>query len=344
MIEETRPSINDGIIKKNALESILLIESTPSANLDPLSTALTTIKLRAYLNVALDAGGSWAIDFPAYEGFTLTVVQKGECWLSIAGGSDPLRLRAGDCFLLTGGKQFTLATNLQLKKRFRAEQLFTNTQGGLAVCNGGGDFFVAGPIFRFEGHLPSILFRRLPPVISIDGGSDQAAVLRWSLDRFSAEMRGGSVGQSLMLTHLAPIMLLQVLRLYLSSSPKDENWLVALSNPALSQVVDAMQTAYGKEWSLDRFAKLANMSRSGLALTFRKKIGVAPIVYLMNWRMQIACELLKKGEQSIASIAAVVGYASESAFSSAFYKLVQCRPGAYRKATSTDKSNQRANL
>ena len=172
----------------------------------------------------------------------------------------PLRLRAGDCFLLTGGKHFTLATNLQLKKRFRAERLFTNTPGGLAVCNGGGDFFVAGPIFRFEGHLPSILFRRLPPVISIDGGSDQAAVLRWSLDRFSAEMRGGSVGQSLMLTHLAPIMLLQVLRLYLSSSRKDENWLVALSNPALSQVVDAMQTAYGKEWSLDRFAKLANMS------------------------------------------------------------------------------------
>ena len=66
-----------------------MIESTPSANLDPLSTALTTIKLRAYLNVALDAGGSWAIDFPAYEGFTLNVVQKGECWLSIAGGSDP---------------------------------------------------------------------------------------------------------------------------------------------------------------------------------------------------------------------------------------------------------------
>jgi len=299
---------------------------------DPLSTALTTMKLRAYRNVALDAGGSWAIDFPPYEGFTLNVVQRGECWLHITGSGDTIRLRAGDCFLLTGGRKFTLATNLQLKKRSRAEQLFVAAQNGLATCNGGGDFFVAGPIFRFEGHLPSVLFRRLPPVVHLGGSSDQAAVLRWSLDRFNAEMRGVGVGRTLMLTHLAPIMLLQVLRLYLASSPKDDNWLAALSNPSLSKVVDAIQTDYARECSLDGLAKLANMSRSGLALTFKKKVGVAPMVYLMNWRMQIACELLRSGDHTLSSIATAVGYGSESAFSAAFSKVVHCRPGAYRKS------------
>ena len=294
------------------------------------------MKLRAYRNVGLDAGGSWAIDFPSYEGFTLTVVQKGECWLRVTGSRDTIRLRAGDCFLLTGGRKFTLAANLQLKKRFRAERIYMDAQGGLAICNGGGDFFAAGPIFRFEGHLPSVLFRRLPPVIHLDGSSDQAAVLRWSLDRFNAEMRGPGVGRSLMLTHLAPIMLLQVLKLYLASSPKDENWLAALSNPSLSKVVDAMQTDYACEYSLKRFAKLANMSRSGLALMFKKKMGVTPMVYLMNWRMQIACELLRSGNQSLSSIATSVGYGSESAFSAAFIKVVGCRPGAYRKAEVTE--------
>ena len=308
-----------------------MLEATLSADRDPLSTALTTIKLKAYRNVALDAGGSWAIDFPAYEGFTLSVVRKGECWLRIAGSRDKLRLKAGDCFLLTGGKRFTLATNLQHKTRLRAEQIFMNSQGGLASCNGGGDFFAAGPIFRFDGHLPSILFSRLPPVVHIDGSSDQAAVLRWSLHQFNAEMRGGAVGRSLILAHLAPIMLLQVLRLYLASFPKDENWLVALSNPSLAKVVDAIQTEYGQQCSLDRFAKLANMSRSGLSLTFKKKVGVPPMVYLMNWRMQIASELLRTGDQSISTIAASVGYGSESAFSAAFYKVVHLRPGVYRK-------------
>jgi AraC-like DNA-binding protein len=307
-----------------------LIEDLHSAVYDPLSTALTKMKLNASINVALDAGGNWAMDFPAYQGFTLNVVQKGECWLAIERGERKVRLRAGDCFLLTGGQTFTLATNLHLKKRFRAENMFTDAEGGLATCNGGGDFFVSSTIFRFEGHLPSILFARLPSVIHVDGASDQAAVLRWSLDRFGAELRSSAVGRSLMLSHLAPIMLLQMLRIYLSSAPKEENWLVALGHPLLAPVFEAMQTKYKEPWSLEKLAALACMSRSAFSLAFKKKVGVAPMVYLMHWRMQIACELLQGGNLSISTIATSIGYGSESAFSTAFFKALNCRPGAYR--------------
>ena len=45
------------------------------------------------------------------------------------------------------------------------------------------------------------------------------------------------------------------------------------------------------------------------------------MVYLLNWRMQIACELLQTIDQSLSAIASAVGYGSESAFSIAFYKL-----------------------
>ena len=95
---------------------------------DPLSTALTMMKLHAFINVALDAGGNWAIDFPGYPGFTLNVVQKGECWLRTEDSENPIRLKAGDCFLLTGGKEFTLATDFRPKKRHRAEGMFTDAR------------------------------------------------------------------------------------------------------------------------------------------------------------------------------------------------------------------------
>ena len=156
-------------------------------------------------------------------------------------------------------------------------------------------------------------------------------LLRGSLDRFGAEMRTGGVGRSLILSHLAPIMLLQTLRYYLASSPKEENWLVALTHPRLVKVLDAMQTDYKRGWSLEQLANVANMSRSSFALTFQKKVGVSPIAYLTNWRMQIACELLESGDLNLASIAAEVGYRSESAFSTAFTKAVKCRPGNYRR-------------
>ena len=300
---------------------------------DPLSTALTTMKLRAFISVALDAGGEWAVDFPAYEGFTLNVVQKGECWLMVS-AREKVRLRSGDCFLLTGGKPFTLASDLSRRRRDRAEQLFMHAKEGVAVCNGGGQFFVLGIIFRFQGHLPSLLFGRLPPVIHLDGSSDHAAAFRWSLDRFNAEMRNVGLGRSLILSHLAPIMLLQMLRLYVGSSPVEENWLRALVHPRLSGVLEAMQTDYKRNWSVNQLADLAQMSRSGFALVFKRIVGVSPLVYLANWRMQIACELLQEGRQSIATIATDVGYDSESAFSTAFDRIVKCRPGAYRTIVS----------
>lgn len=294
------------------------------------------MKLKAFLNVALDAGGRWAIDFPAYAGFILNVVQKGECWLRADGSDEEFRLKAGDCFLLTGGRKFTLASNLHLKKRHRAENLFTDAPGGLVTCNGGGDVFVVGTIFRFEGRLPSILFGRLPSVIHIDGALDYAAVLRWSQERFNAEMRGSDVGRSLMLSHLAPLMLLQMLRIHLSSTNDAENSLSAFSHPQMSKVLEVIQTEYGRAWSLEQFADLANMSRSGFALTFRKRLGIAPMMYLLNWRMQIATELLRTTDQPLSSIASAVGYGSESAFSAAFYKTIGRRPGGYRLAVENE--------
>ncbi len=303
---------------------------------DPLSTALMTIKLRAFLSVALDTGGDWAVDFPAYEGFTLNVVQKGEGWLSVS-AREKVRIRSGDCFLLTGGRPFTLASDLTHPHRDRAEQLYMHAKEGVAVCNGGGQFFVVGTIFRFQGHLPSLLFRRLPPIVHIDGSSDHAAAFRWSLNRFNAEMRNVGLGRALILSHLAPIMLLQMLRLYVSSSPAEENWLRALAHPRLSRVLQAMQTDYKRNWTLDQLASLAQMSRSGFALVFKRTVGVSPLAYLANWRMQIACELLQEGKESIATIATDVGYDSESAFSTAFNRIVRCRPGAYRSRPSQRK-------
>ena len=74
-----------------------------------------------------------------------------------------------------------------------------------------------------------------------------------------------------MLSHLAPIMLLQMLRIYPSFTPKAENSLAAFSHPQLSRVLEARQQGYRENWSLDRCAELANMSPSGLALNSRER-------------------------------------------------------------------------
>ncbi|SEO08749.1 AraC-type DNA-binding protein [Duganella sp. CF517] len=305
-------------------------EDTLSLRSDVLSAALTRMKLRALINITLDAGGRWAVDFPALAGISLNVVQRGACWLSIAGHGEPVRLNTGDCFLLNEGSVFSLASEPPPRQRTPVAQLFARAPDGRLSCNGGGDFFVAGTLFRFEGLLAPIVLAGLPAVIHVASHAEQAAVLRWSLDRFQEELAGSGIGRSLILNHLAPIMLLQTLRLYLRSSPKAQNWLAALSDPRLSKALEAMHADVKRGWSLATLAAEAGMSRSGFAVAFKKMVGVAPMDYLSSWRMQIACDLLRAEGASIAAAAHAVGYSSESAFSLAFTRIVKCRPGAYR--------------
>jgi AraC-like DNA-binding protein len=53
--------------------------------------------------------------------------------------------------------------------------------------------------------------------------------------------------------------------------------------------------------------------------------------YLTQWRVQLACELLREADRRIAEVASAVGYESESAFSVAFTRIVGQRPGSYRR-------------
>jgi AraC-like DNA-binding protein len=298
---------------------------------DTLSSTLMTMKLRASAAGALDAGGKWAVQFPEHNGFKLLLILKGEAWISIDGDQSTYQLKAGDCLLTTGGHPFVVAKDLSIEKKVEIKYFFETARNGVLTVNGGGDFFSVGTIFQFEGHLHKIMFAHLPPAIHIPGHLDQAAVLRWSVERFRAEYLEKNMGHSLVMNHLTPIMLLQVLRIYMTSAKAERNWLVALCDPKLSKAIEVMHSEYQKTWSLESLAKVAGLSRSGFALNFKKQVGISPMDYLTNWRIEIAREHLRAGKMSISEIANTVGYESDSAFSDAFKKILKCRPGFYQK-------------
>ncbi|MDR3613269.1 MAG: AraC family transcriptional regulator [Candidatus Obscuribacterales bacterium] len=298
---------------------------------DVFSSILMRMKLKSSAAGALDAGGRWAIQFPVYEDFKLQLVLKGEAWISVEGEPSNYHVKAGDCLLTTGGKPFVVARDLSIQKKIKVESLFRTAKNGVLTVNEGGDFLSVGTIFQFDGHLHKIIFAHLPSVIHIPGHLEQAAVLRWSIELFRAEYLERNVGRSLVMNHLTSIMLLQILRIYMTSAKAEKNWLGALRDPKLSKAIEVMHSEYQKSWSLDSLAKVTGLSRSGFALNFRKQIGISPMDYLTNWRIQIACGLLQTGEMSMFEVANAVGYESESAFSDAFKRILIVRPGFYQK-------------
>ncbi|WPU66504.1 AraC family transcriptional regulator [Peredibacter starrii] len=296
---------------------------------DILSTTLTNVHLKTSVSRGFEAGGRTVIEFPGYEGIKFNVILRGECSLSIVGSRQKYHFKTGDCFLMTQGKPFSIGRDLSSKRKVNALTVLSKNSEGTASFNGGEDFLLTGALFTFEGPFAKVVLEKLPPVIHIPENLDQALVLRWGLERFHSEYLNQRPGRSVILNHLAPIMLLQIFRVYLQIEKKESNWITALEDANLMKVIESMHTDFGKNWSLESLAKLAGMSRSGFALKFKNQVGFSPLDYLTRYRMQIACELLEKREKKIAEISQIVGYESESAFSYAFNKIVGHRPGRH---------------
>ncbi len=85
------------------------------------------------------------------------------------------------------------------------------------------------------------------------------------------------------------------------------------------------------DWTLDELGKHAGLSRSALHERFVQMIGLPPMQYLAQWRIQTAARLLLETRATVATVALDVGYDSEAAFARAFKRLVGKPPAAWRR-------------
>lgn len=85
-----------------------------------------------------------------------------------------------------------------------------------------------------------------------------------------------------------------------------------------------------EQWTLERIALTANLSKEHVRRLCSQSIGRAPIQHLAFLRMRYAAELLVTTDLKIAQIAKKVGYANQFAFSDTFQRWLGCRPTVYR--------------
>ena len=71
------------------------------------------------------------------------------------------------------------------------------------------------------------------------------------------------------------------------------------------------------------------MSRSIFALKFKRKVGASPMEYLTRWRMLLAADKLTNTGDPISAVALSLSYESESAFSTAFKRVMGRSPRQY---------------
>lgn len=107
-----------------------------------------------------------------------------------------------------------------------------------------------------------------------------------------------------------------------------------LADDRLAAALRQMHAEPSRAWTVRELAKEAALSRSTLFNRFRQEIGLAPMEYLLGWRMAIAKQILRCDGLSVAEVAQRVGYSSSSTFSVAFARQVGASPTSYARGTS----------
>lgn len=173
----------------------------------------------------------------------------------------------------------------------------------------------------------------LPPIVHITGKPDRAA-LRWSVEQMMQELREPQPGGFLVVQHLAHMMLVQALRLHLAEGVNGgAGWLCALADKQMCAAISCVHADPAHGWTLQELAERACMSRSTFALKFKEAVSASPMEYLTRWRILLAGDRLANSSDSISAIASL-GYESDSAFSTAFKRVMGSSPRQYGRESN----------
>jgi AraC-like DNA-binding protein len=182
--------------------------------------------------------------------------------------------------------------------------------------------------FRCDELLFNAFLRRLPPIFKVRPEGRASVLLGAAID-YALEDGSRSGGVTAM-AHVTEMLLSEALRLYADQADDSSGWLAATSDPVVGRALKLLHAEPLRDWSVDELARRSNSSRTVLGERFKALLGQSPMRYLVEWRMQLAADLLRTTSIKLADIAERTGYGSEAAFSRAFSRHVGMSPAQWR--------------
>jgi AraC-like DNA-binding protein len=300
---------------------------------DPLVDVMELLRLEAVVPASLHAAGPWAVRYEPFPHVKLGVVVDGECWLSLD-GLEPVLLHAGDFYLLGNPPPYVLGGALDAEP-CAAATLPQNAVGRgfrIGPDTDEDDAYTCSIDFAFDDHDAALLLDVLPPMVLVRADDPRGPLFMHLASLLVEEIEAGGVGRSLVLEHIAQIIFVHMLRAHADEVARPSSWLAALTDDGIGAALRAMHSDVGRRWTLEELAEIARMSRSTFAASFKEKVGMAPLAYLIEWRMRLARDALRNDSRPLSELAAATGYKSESAFSTAFRRVVGSSPQQFRNA------------
>ena len=308
---------------------------------DPLGEILHSLHLEGVLYCRSNLTAPWGIDLPPLEDCMMFhIVTSGSCWLEVE-GSPSILMQRGSLALVPHGRGHIMRNasdteptplfDIPVEKMSPRYEILNHGGGGepaQAIC----------VVVKFDSVAAERIMKLLPPILHMDSlEQDENDWLHSTLRFISREAKALRPGGETVITRLADILVIQMIRTWLASTQESSmGWVAALRDPQIGQALAAIHRAPAQAWTVESLARQASMSRSNFSARFTEMVGESAMRYLTWWRMQLARRDLRESSVTLFVLAERLGYQSEAAFSRAFKRIFGVSPGKVRRAEASE--------
>ncbi|HEX7988430.1 MAG TPA: AraC family transcriptional regulator [Duganella sp.] len=295
--------------------------------IDPLAEVVSLLQPQARYSKVVDGAGAWRVRRSESGQPFYCAVLDGACLLTVA-DREPIALRPGDFVLIPSAFGFTMssleppaADDADSEPVMLADGVFRlGRQSGPAEAR-----LLIGHC-AFGSPDAALLVSLLPELVHVRGERRLATLV----ELVGEESRARRPARDVILAHLLEVLLIEALR-SAAGTAASPGLLRGLADERLAVAIRHMHEGMTRPWTVAQLAREAALSRTVFFERFSNAVGVAPMEYLLAWRMARAKNLLRSKEGGVAEVARQVGYGSASAFSVAFARHVGQPPMRYAR-------------
>lgn len=293
--------------------------------IDPLAEIVSLLQPQAAFSKRVCANGRWRVQ-RSETGQPFYCLMLEGCSQLTMKGNPPITLEQGDFVLIPAALGFCMSS---------IEPPAADAPETLPQMLAPGEFWIGDPgqsadvqtlvgYCHFDAPDAGLIVSLLPQVIHVRGESRLTMLVQLVMD----ECRAQRSARDIVLERLLELLLIEALRSILLGSACP-GVMSGLADERVAAAIRAIHARPEHSWTGAELAKAAALSRSAFFVRFRETVGVAPMDYLLTWRMALAKKLLSSKNMAVSEVAERVGYRSASAFSVAFTRYAGITPVKY---------------
>jgi len=313
------------------MQSPKIIRKSPVL-VDPLAEVVSLLRPGAPFSKIVNAAGPWGVRRADAGQTFYCVIVDGSCRL--AGEEEaPVTLAAGDFVLVPAACRFAMTSGKPaVSRHFDTPPVaLANGEFRLGRQSGPADFRALVGHCVFGSPDAALLVSLLPRFVHVRGENKTTTRLTAIVQLVGDESRALRPARDVILARLLEVLFIEALR-SMTGTSAPPGLVHGLADARVAIALRQMHESPSRPWTVVELAKEAALSRSAFFERFSRAVGVAPMAYLLAWRMALAKQLLRRNEGGVAEVAERVGYRSASTFTVAFTRHVGLPPMRYARS------------